>query len=80
MAEKVSKYNETKRGESLISLHYEADEEEETGRGSQDVERRAFDRDQDLQVNKFDEAQKQRLLKKSQELNTLGHSKEKMFL
>ncbi|CAB1327383.1 unnamed protein product [Coregonus sp. 'balchen'] len=66
MAEKVSKYNLKKR---------KLDE------GAKSVERRAFDRDQDLQVNKFDEAQKQRLLKKSQELNTrFGHSKEKMFL
>lgn len=45
------------------------------------VERRAFDRETDLQVNRFDEAQKQRLLKKSQELNTrFSHSNDRMFL
>lgn len=45
------------------------------------VERRPFDRDQDLQVNRFDEAQKKALLKKSQELNTrFSHSKDRMFL
>lgn len=45
------------------------------------VERRAFDREEDLQVNRFDEAQKQRLLKKSQELNTrFSHSSDRMFL
>ncbi|MGH0173603.1 UNVERIFIED_CONTAM: hypothetical protein FKN15_065585 [Acipenser sinensis] len=44
-------------------------------------ERRAFDRDQDLQVNRFDEAQKKAVLKKSQELNTrFSHSKGSMFL
>ncbi|XP_045567159.1 GPALPP motifs-containing protein 1 isoform X1 [Salmo salar] len=81
MAEKVSKYNETKRGESLISLHEKQMKKRKLGEGAKPLERRAFDRDQDLQVNKFDEAQKQRLLKKSQELNTrFGHSKEKMFL
>ncbi|XP_041732097.2 GPALPP motifs-containing protein 1 [Coregonus clupeaformis] len=81
MAEKVSKYNETKRGESLISLHEKQLKKRKLDEGAKSVERRAFDRDQDLQVNKFDEAQKQRLLKKSQELNTrFGHSKEKMFL
>uniref|UniRef100_A0A674DJ94 GPALPP motifs-containing protein 1 n=1 Tax=Salmo trutta TaxID=8032 RepID=A0A674DJ94_SALTR len=81
MAEKVSKYNETKRGESLISLHEKQLKRRKLDEGTKPVERRAFDRDQDLQVNKFDEAQKQRLLKKSQELNTrFGHSKEKMFL
>ncbi|KAL1021650.1 hypothetical protein UPYG_G00016140 [Umbra pygmaea] len=81
LAEKVSKYNETKRGESLISLHEKKMKKRKAEEGAKPVERRAFDRDTDLQVNKFDEAQKQRLLKKSQELNTrFGHSKEKMFL
>lgn len=45
------------------------------------VERRPFDRDADLKVNRFDEAQKKRLVKKSQELNTrFSHSKDRMFL
>lgn len=45
------------------------------------VERRPFDRDMDLQVNRFDEAQKKALLKKSQELNTrFSYSKDRMFL
>jgi hypothetical protein len=33
-------------------------------------ERRRFDRDQDLQVNKFDEAQKKSVIKKAQLLDT----------
>ena len=49
--------------------------------GNKPVERRAFDRDQDLQANRFDDAQKKSLLKKSAELNTrFSHSKDRMFL
>lgn len=81
LAAKVSKYNESKRGESLISLHTKKLKKKSEETASQPVERRAFDRESDLQVNRFDEAQKQRLLKKSQELNTrFSHSQDKMFL
>ncbi|KAM9860872.1 GPALPP motifs-containing protein 1 [Aulostomus maculatus] len=81
MAEKVSKYNESKRAESLMSLHTKNIKEKAKQEADKPVERRPFDRDADLQVNRFDEAQKQRLLKKSQELNTrFSHSKDRMFL
>lgn len=81
MAEKVSKYNESKRAESLMSLHSKKLKEKAKETSDKPVERRPFDRDEDLQVNRFDEAQKQRLLKKSQELNTrFSHSKDRMFL
>lgn len=81
MADKVSKYNESKRAESLMSLHTKKMKEKAKDKADQPVERRPFDRDADLQVNRFDEAQKQRLLKKSQELNTrFSHSKDRMFL
>ncbi|XP_037552584.1 GPALPP motifs-containing protein 1 [Nematolebias whitei] len=81
MAEKVSKYNESKRAESLISMHTKKMKEKAKEKADEPVERRPFDRDADLQVNRFDEAQKQRLLKKSQELNTrFSHSKDRMFL
>ncbi|XP_027869571.1 GPALPP motifs-containing protein 1 [Xiphophorus couchianus] len=81
MAEKVSKYNDSKRGESLMSLHSKKLKEKAKETADKPVERRPFDRDEDLQVNRFDEAQKQRLLKKSQELNTrFSHSKDRMFL
>lgn len=81
MAEKVTKYNESKRAESLMSLHAKKMKDKAKDKADQPVERRPFDRDADLQVNRFDEAQKQRLLKKSQELNTrFSHSKDKMFL
>ncbi|XP_056134961.1 GPALPP motifs-containing protein 1 [Lampris incognitus] len=81
MAEKVSKYNETKRGESLMTLHTKKMKKKVEENVDKPAERRPFDRDNDLQVNRFDEAQKQRLIKKSQELNTrFSHSKDRMFL
>ncbi|XP_049900485.1 GPALPP motifs-containing protein 1 [Epinephelus moara] len=81
MAEKVSKYNESKRAESLVSMHTKKMKEKAKEKADKPVERRPFDRDEDLQVNRFDEAQKQRLLKKSQELNTrFSHSRDRMFL
>ncbi|CAM4486380.1 unnamed protein product [Leuciscus chuanchicus] len=81
MAEKVSKYNESKRGESLISLHTKKMKKKAKEDANKPVERKPFDRDMDLQVNRFDEAQKKALLKKSQELNTrFSHSKDRMFL
>ncbi|KAJ8399643.1 hypothetical protein AAFF_G00410540 [Aldrovandia affinis] len=81
MAEKVSKYNESKRGESLISMHGKKMKKKASEKDDRQAERRPFDRDADLQVNRFDEAQKKSLLKKSQELNTrFSHSKDRMFL
>ncbi|XP_041644826.1 GPALPP motifs-containing protein 1 [Cheilinus undulatus] len=81
MAEKVSKYNESKRAESLMSMHSKTMKEKAKEKADKPVERRPFDRDNDLQVNRFDDAQKQRLIKKSQELNTrFSHSKDRMFL
>lgn len=81
MADKVSKYNDKKRSESLMTLHSKKQKKEAETKVKEPVERKPFDRDADLQVNRFDEAQKERLLKKSQELNTrFSHSKERMFL
>ncbi|XP_060755007.1 GPALPP motifs-containing protein 1 [Neoarius graeffei] len=81
MAEKVSKYNEAKRGESLLSMHAKKMKKKAEEDSKKPVEWRPFDRDIDLQVNRFDAAQKKALLKKSQELNTrFSHSKDRMFL
>ncbi|XP_077419963.1 GPALPP motifs-containing protein 1 [Vanacampus margaritifer] len=81
MADKVSTYNKTKRSETLMSLHTKNMREKAKQVGDEPAERRAFDRETDLQVNRFDDVQKQRLLKKSQELNTrFSHSKDRMFL
>ena len=74
-------YQESKRAESLMSMHTKTIKEKAKEKAGKPVERRPFDRDADLQVNRFDDAQKQRLLKKSQELNTrFSHSKDRMFL
>ncbi|XP_062865828.1 GPALPP motifs-containing protein 1 isoform X2 [Trichomycterus rosablanca] len=81
MADTVSKYNESKRGESLMSMHTKKMKKKADEDSKIPVERRPFDRDMDLQVNRFDEAQKKALLKKSQELNTrFSHSNDRMFL
>lgn len=64
-----------------MSLHSKTMKEKAKAKADKPAERRPFDRDEDLQVNRFDEAQKQRLLKKSQELNTrFSYSKDRMFL
>lgn len=76
-----SSLQESKRGESLLSMHTKNLKRKAEEEGPKPVERRPFDRDQDLQVNRFDEAQKKALLKKSAELNTrFSHSKDRMFL
>jgi len=81
MAQKVSKYNESKRGESLYNMHSKKLKRKAEAEADKPVERRAFDRDQDLQANRFDDAQKKQLLRKSAELNTrFSHSKDRMFL
>ncbi|XP_067419250.1 GPALPP motifs-containing protein 1 isoform X2 [Emydura macquarii macquarii] len=79
LAEQLSSYNDSKRSESLMDIHHKKLKNKATEDKPQ--ERRPFDRDQDLQVNRFDEAQKKALLKKSRELNTrFSHSKGNMFL
>ncbi|KAG8586071.1 hypothetical protein GDO81_005235 [Engystomops pustulosus] len=81
LSEQVSMYNDSKRSQSLIDLHRKklkrkADEDKDKPK-----ERRAFDREQDLQVNRFDDAQKKALLRKSKELNTkFSHGNSSMFL
>ncbi|XP_030636496.1 GPALPP motifs-containing protein 1 isoform X2 [Chanos chanos] len=81
IAQQVSKYNESKRGESLIDMHTKKMKAAAEEGEKKPVERRPFDRDTDLQVNRFDDAQKKAVLKKSQELNTrFSHSKDRMFL
>lgn len=77
----LSHNQETKRSESLMTMHTKTMKEKAKEKADKPAERRPFDRDADLEVNRFDEAQKQRLLKKSQELNTrFSHSKDRMFL
>ncbi|XP_046391980.1 GPALPP motifs-containing protein 1 [Ischnura elegans] len=80
--EKITEeHNSLKRKESLLDMHLKKQKKEakkkkkkekkkrkESGR-SEKVERRPFDRDVDLQANRFDEAQKAAILKKAQLLD-----------
>nr|XP_033805057.1 GPALPP motifs-containing protein 1 [Geotrypetes seraphini] len=81
MAEQVSLHNDSKRSESLMELHNKKLKQKAESEKGKPQERKPFDRNQDLQVNRFDEAQKKALLKKSRELNTkFSHGKGSMFL
>ncbi|PIO25744.1 hypothetical protein AB205_0197260 [Aquarana catesbeiana] len=81
LADQISIYNDTKRSQSLIDLHRKKLKRKAEEDKDKTKERRAFDREQDLQVNRFDEAQKKALLRKSQELNTkFSHGGGSMFL
>lgn len=65
----VKKYNKKKRGESLIEIHQKKLKKKEKDK-EKPVERRAFSREVDLEVNKFDDAKRNRLIKQSAQLNT----------
>ncbi|XP_013193187.2 NKAP family protein CG6066 [Amyelois transitella] len=71
-----------KRDESLLDMHQKKlkkkkkKEEKEEGK----KERRPFSRDVDLQVNRFDDAQKKSIIKKAQELDTRFSRGEAKFL
>ncbi|XP_072266183.1 GPALPP motifs-containing protein 1 [Pyxicephalus adspersus] len=81
LADQISTYNENKRSESLLDIHRKKLKRKAEEEKDKPKERRAFDREQDLQVNRFDDAQKKALLRKSQELNTkFSHGGGRMFL
>ncbi|KAL0615062.1 GPALPP motifs-containing protein 1 [Plecturocebus cupreus] len=81
LAEQVSSYNESKRSESLMDIHHKKLKTKAAEDKNKPPERIPFDRDKDLKVNRFDEAQKKALIKKSRELNTrFSHGKGNMFL
>lgn len=81
LAEQVSSYNESKRSESLMDIHHKKLKSKAADDTNKQRERTPFDRDKDLKVNRFDEAQKKALIKKSRELNTrFSHGKGNMFL
>ncbi|XP_006006660.1 GPALPP motifs-containing protein 1 [Latimeria chalumnae] len=81
LAEKVSSYNESQRSESLLDMHQKKLKRKAEEGKDEPKERRPFDRDQDLRVHQFDEAQKKSLIKRSKELNSrFSHSKGSMFL
>ncbi|XP_054242635.1 GPALPP motifs-containing protein 1 [Indicator indicator] len=81
LVEQVTSYNESKRSESLMDIHQKKLKSKASEEKSKPQERRPFDRDQDLKVNRFDEAQKKALIRKSRDLNSkFEHSKGNMFL
>nr|XP_044635905.1 GPALPP motifs-containing protein 1 isoform X2 [Equus asinus] len=81
LAEQISSYNESKRSESLMDIHHKKLKNKAAEDKNKPQERIPFDRDKDLKVNRFDEAQKKALIKKSRELNTrFSHGKGNMFL
>lgn len=81
LAEQVSSYNESKRSESLMDIHHKKLKNKAADDKNKPQERTPFDRDKDLKVNRFDEAQKKALIKKSRELNSrFSHGKGSMFL
>ncbi|ELV11584.1 hypothetical protein TREES_T100012618 [Tupaia chinensis] len=80
-ADRERKAKESKRSESLMDIHHKKLKTKAAEDKSKPQERIPFDRDKDLKVNRFDEAQKKALIKKSRELNTrFSHGKGNMFL
>ncbi|XP_071085298.1 GPALPP motifs-containing protein 1-like [Haliotis cracherodii] len=71
-AKAVHKHNKSKRQESLLEIHQKELKKKKKKDKNKDKpkERRPFDRDNDLQVNRFDNAQRNSIIKKSQQLNT----------
>ncbi|XP_046606864.1 uncharacterized protein LOC124298642 [Neodiprion virginianus] len=74
MEEMAKKHASKKRKESLLEihkkkLHKKKKKEEKQAKEAAKPTRRPFDRDIDLQANRFDEAQKKSILKKAQLLN-----------
>lgn len=72
---------DSQRSESLLDMHHKKLKRKAAEDKDKPQERRPFDRDQDLKVHRFDEAQKRALIKQSRDLNTrFSHSKCNMFL
>ena len=73
--DEVSNELKKKRGtDSLMEIHdkkmKKKKKKDKKSKGEKPEERRPFDRDQDLQVNRFDEAQKKAMLKKAAKLDS----------
>ncbi|XP_060078623.1 GPALPP motifs-containing protein 1-like [Ylistrum balloti] len=74
LRKQIEEYNQSKRPESLMEMHEKKLKKEKEKEVATPKERRPFDRDIDLQANRFDDAQKKSIIKKSQKLNSrFGH-------
>ncbi|KAK3095399.1 hypothetical protein FSP39_014190 [Pinctada imbricata] len=76
LAKEIEQYNKSKRSESLLDLHQKKLKSKQKEEEDKPAVRRPFDRETDLEVNKFDDAQRKSIIKKSQNLNSrFGHGK-----
>lgn len=77
----LESFNKARESESLLNMHQKKMKKQQKEEGSKPKERRPFDRDLDLQANRFDDAQRKAIIKKSQNLNSrFGHSKDSQYL
>jgi len=70
MDEMVKKVDGRRSKKSLLQLHQDKLKTDKESKAEEKTERRPFDRNIDLQANRFDEAQKKSILKKAQLLDT----------
>jgi len=68
--EKAAKEHKKKRNKSLMDLHAEKLKKAKKEQAEESQGRRPFDRNVDLQANRFDEAQKKAIVKKAQLLDS----------
>uniref|UniRef100_A0A0P4WEN4 DUF3752 domain-containing protein n=1 Tax=Scylla olivacea TaxID=85551 RepID=A0A0P4WEN4_SCYOL len=78
LTEKVDEYNKKKRAKPLVELHRKELKRKQNSEGPKD--RRPFSREEDLNVNKFDDAQRESVLKKARQLNDRFSSGKAKFL
>ncbi|XP_048744717.2 GPALPP motifs-containing protein 1-like [Ostrea edulis] len=77
----LDSYNRKRGKESLLDMHQEKMKKKKKEEENKPQERRPFDRDLDLQANRFDDAQRKAIIKKSQNLNSrFGHGKDAQYL
>ncbi|XP_061165806.1 GPALPP motifs-containing protein 1-like [Saccostrea echinata] len=77
----VDKFNKNRGTESLLDMHQKKMKKKMKEEENKPKERRPFDRDLDLQANRFDEAQRKSIIKKSQNLNSrFSHGKGSQYL
>ncbi|XP_070538549.1 GPALPP motifs-containing protein 1-like [Ptychodera flava] len=70
IAEQISSFNKDKRSESLVDMHTKERKRKMKEEGYKPNERRPFDREVDLQVNRFDDAKKKRMMKQAAGLDS----------
>lgn len=68
------------RQESLMDLHVKKRKKEKEAKTDEPQERRPFDRELDLKTNRFDDAMRKQMIKKSQQLNSrFGHGSQQFI-